>query len=92
MFISLSINMVLEKFKEFVSLISNITDNTVKVLRSDNGGKYCSKAFEAYLKEHGISHQLTVPYNPAQNGVAERRNRTVVESARSMLSHSNLSN
>ena len=83
---------VLEKFKEFVSLISNITDNTIKVLRSDNGGEYCSKAFEAYLKEHGISHQLTVPYNPAQNGVAERMNRTIVESARSMLSHSNLSN
>ena len=54
--------------------------------------EYCSKAFEAYLKEHGISHQLTVPYNPAQNGVAERMNRTIVESARSMLSHSNLSN
>ena len=60
-------------------------------MRTDNGREYCSKAFDAYLKEN-FTHQLTVPYNPAQNGVAERMNRTVVESARSMLSHSNMPN
>ena len=76
---------VLEKFKEFHSF-------AVKVLRTDNGGEYCSKLFDAFLKEKGIIHQLSVPYNPAQNRVAERMNHTVVECARSMLSHSNMPN
>ena len=39
------------------------------------------------LKDHGIYCQLTVPHNPAQNGVAERMNRTVMKSARAMMSH-----
>ena len=81
---------VLEKFKEFVNLTANITGKQVKTLRSDNGGEYCSKSFDAYLKEKGIIHQTTVPYNPAQNGVAERMNRTIVEAARSMMSHSKM--
>ncbi|CAB4038208.1 Retrovirus-related Pol poly from transposon TNT 1-94 [Paramuricea clavata] len=78
---------VLAKFKEFVNLATNLTGKSVKTLRTDNGGEYCSKEFESFLKEKGIVHQLTVPYNPAQNGVSERMNRTLVESARSMMSH-----
>ena len=46
--------------------------------------------FDAYLKEKGIVHETTVPYNPAQNGVSERMNRTIVETALSMLSQSNM--
>ena len=83
---------VLEKFKEFHNFTINHTGKQIQTLRTDNGGEYCSKAFDTYLKENGITHQLTVPFNPAQNGVAERMNRTVVESARSMLSHSNMPN
>ena len=64
----------LEKFKKFHSFAVNFTGEQVKVLRTDNGGEYCSKAFDAYLKENRITHQLTVPYNPAQNGVPERMN------------------
>ena len=48
--------------------------------------------FESFLKNNGIVHQLTMPYNPAQNGVAERMNRTVMELARAMMSHSNFPN
>ena len=79
----------LEKFKEFHSFAVNFTGEQGKVLRTDSGGEYCSKAFDAYLNENGITHQLTVP---AQNGVAKQMNRAVVESARSMLSHSNMPN
>ena len=50
-----------------------------------------SKEFEKYLTSKGID-QLTTPYLPQQNGVAERLNRTIVESARSILSHSKLPN
>ena len=83
---------VLEKFKGFHNYAKNVSGKGIKVIRTDNGGEYCSKEFESFLKENGIVHQLTVPYNPAQNGVAERMNRTVMESARAMMSHSNLPN
>ena len=73
---------VLEKFKEFVNVMQNITGKHIKVLRSDNGGEYTSKVLSEYMKQQGIIHQTTTPYNPAQNGLAERMNRTLVESAR----------
>ena len=79
---------VLEKFKEFAKYTENTTGRKIKVLRSDNGGEYCSKVFETYMKENGIVHQTMVPYNPAQNGVAERMNRMLLETGRSMMAHS----
>ena len=60
------------------------------MLRSDNGGEYITGEFESYLKLKGIHHELTVPHTPEQNGVAERMNRTLIESARSMLAHAGL--
>ncbi|GBN44324.1 Retrovirus-related Pol polyprotein from transposon TNT 1-94, partial [Araneus ventricosus] len=63
---------------------------TLKVLRSDNGGEYIGKEIEDFLKEQGIVHQLTVPYSPQQNGVSERKNRTLIEMTRCLLSEANL--
>ncbi|GJP50115.1 hypothetical protein CLOM_g9255 [Closterium sp. NIES-68] len=62
----------------------------VKVIRSDNGGEFIGADFEGELKRKGIQHQLTVPYNPQQNGVAERFNRTVQEGARTLLGRAGL--
>ena len=62
----------------------------VKVLRSDNGGEYASSSFMNYCAEKGIMHEFTSPYCPEQNGVAERLNRTIMESARSMIHHAGL--
>jgi transposase InsO family protein len=62
----------------------------VKTLRTDNGGEFTSQRFESFLLEKGITHQLTVPYHPSQNGLAERMNRTIFEKARSMLLHAGL--
>ena len=81
---------VLEKFKLFVNYVTSSSGKKVKILHSNNGGKYCSKAFVDYLKENGIVHQTTVPYNPAQNGVAECMNRTLLETTHSMMSHSKM--
>ena len=50
-----------------------------QILRSDNSGEYTSTKFNDFCKEVGIKRGLTVPYNPQQNGVAERKNRTIVE-------------
>ena len=55
---------VFGKFKEFKSLIENISEKTIKTLREDNGGEYTSKEFEAFCKESRIKRELTTPYNP----------------------------
>lgn len=81
---------VFDVFKEFNALVSNQTGQTIKVLRTDGGGEYVSGEFEAYLKSHGIQHQLTTRYTPQQNGVAERYNRTICELARALVIDSGL--
>lgn len=83
---------VLSKFKEFERTFSNECGQRVARLRTDNGGEYTSKEFQEYLKAQGIHHEMSVPHTPQQNGVAERKNRTLVEAARSMLSHAKLPN
>ena len=65
---------VFEKFKEFKALIENLSDKIIKTHRSDNGGEYTSKEFEAFCKDSRIKRELTTPYNPQHNGVAERKN------------------
>ncbi|CAI7909559.1 unnamed protein product [Closterium sp. NIES-54] len=62
----------------------------VKVIRTDNGGEFIGADFESVLKKKGIQHQLTVPYNPQQNDVVERFNRTLQEGARTLLGRAGL--
>jgi len=83
---------IFEYFKEFRTMVEKQTGKCIKILRSDQGGEYKSKAFNIYCKSNGIQQQFTVPHTPQQNGVAERWNRTLVESARSMLQGKNISN
>ena len=59
-------------------------------LLSDRGGEYLDTEFKDHLIEHGIVSQLTAPGTPQQNGVAERRNRTMLDMVRSMMSYSSL--
>ncbi|KAJ4817458.1 polyprotein [Rhynchospora pubera] len=82
----------LEHFKKFKAMTEKQTGKQLKVLRSDRGGEYQSKEFNQFCEKEGIHHQLTTPYTPQQNGVAERKNRTVVEMARSMLKSKGLPN
>ena len=63
----------------------------MKILRSDNGGEYTSNQFKMFCNDKCIIPQLTPPYTPQLNGVAERMNRTLVESARCMMEHFKLS-
>ena len=82
---------VLDKFVQFVKFAETQTGSRVKVLRSDNGGEYASNKFAAYCRNQGIVQQFTPPYTPQLNGVAERMNRTLVESARCMIEYAGLS-
>ena len=83
---------VLNKFKEFESLVTAECGQSIGILRSDNGGEYISSEFKAYLKSKGIQQELTVPNSPQQNGIAERMNRTLMEAARCMLSQAGVPN
>ncbi|RVW24539.1 Retrovirus-related Pol polyprotein from transposon TNT 1-94 [Vitis vinifera] len=69
----------------FKKMVETQSGQNVKVLRTDNGGEYISKEFNVFCQEAGIVHQLTAPYSPQQNGISERKNRTVMEMARCML-------
>ena len=62
----------------------------IKAIRSDRGGEYILRDFKDYLIQNGIVSQLTAPRTPQQNGVVERRNRTLLEMVRSMMSYSTL--
>jgi transposase InsO family protein len=74
---------VFSRFQEFKAQVENLTGKKIKVLRSDNGGEYTSRDFSDFCKEAGIKRELIVPYNPQQNGVAERKNRSIVEAVQS---------
>jgi transposase InsO family protein len=52
-------------------LIENISERNIKILRSNNGGEYTSKEFMNFCKDVGTKRELTTPYNPQQNSVAE---------------------
>jgi hypothetical protein len=81
-----------EIFKQFKALVEKQSGHYIKVLRTDRGGEYISNEFLNFCKEHGIKKQFTTRYTPQQNGVAERKNRTIQEMARSMLKAKGLSN
>jgi transposase InsO family protein len=63
----------------------------VAAVRSDNGGEFCNANLKSYFMDKGIAHQLTVPYNSSQNGLAERKHRTIQEKSRTLLHESGLS-
>ena len=78
-------------FRHFKALIENQTEKKIKILRTDNGTKYESNEFHDFCKEAGIKRETTIPYTPEQNGVAERKNRTIVGVVCAMLHDQRLS-
>eukprot|EP00253_Pinus_taeda_P015808 PITA_15808 len=72
-------------FRHFKALIENQIEKKIKILRTDNGTEYESNKFHDFCKEAGIKRETTTPYTPEQNGVEERKNRTIVEAVRVML-------
>jgi transposase InsO family protein len=73
------------KFKEFKKMVENQKERQIKVLRSDRGGEYFSKEFSTFCEENKIIHQMTAPYTPQHNELAERKNRTLVNMVNVML-------
>ncbi|GJS88821.1 retrovirus-related pol polyprotein from transposon TNT 1-94 [Tanacetum coccineum] len=75
----------LEVLKDFLMMIQRNLQAQVISVRTDRGTEFLNKTLHAYFKEEGIEHQTSIPRTPEQNGVVERRNRTLVEAARTML-------
>ena len=77
-------------FKTFVLKVQTLFDCKIQCLRSDSGGEFLSKNFQSFLNDQGITHQLSCPHTPEQNGCAERKHRHVVEIGRTLLHQSGL--
>jgi IS30 family transposase len=78
--------------KKFLKRVQNKYDDKVKKIRSDNGTEFKNTQVEEYLDQEGMKHEFFTPYTPQQNGVVERKNMTLIESARIMLDEYNISN
>ncbi|GKF91671.1 putative ribonuclease H-like domain-containing protein [Tanacetum coccineum] len=76
--------------KSFITGIENLVDYKFKVIRCDSRTEFKNKEMNQFCKMKGILRQFSVARTPQQNGVAERRNRTLIEAARTMLADSKL--
>ena len=70
---------------KYKALVENQSGCRMQKIRSDNGKEYTNDTFDKFCEEAGIEHQLTTHYTPRQNGVSERKNRTIMEMTRCML-------
>ena len=81
---------VFSKFKQWEAMVERQSGCKIKTLHSDNGGEYASNQFQDSLKKSGIVWKPTVPYSPEQNGIAERKNRTIFDRVRTILHQTSL--
>ena len=72
-------------FQQFYRMIRNKFSLPIKILRLDNGGEYLNSDLSHFFTEHGILHETTCPQTQQQNGVAERKNRHILETTRALL-------
>ena len=82
----------LEIFQKFKVLAEKQSGMKLKILRTDGGGEYTSKYFESYCTSQSIIHEVTDLYTPQHNGLAKRRNMSLLDMARSMLKEKKLRN
>nr|XP_028948916.1 uncharacterized protein LOC114821153 [Malus domestica] len=66
-------------------MVATQYSSVIKVLRTDNGGEYVNSELSTFFRDQGILHETTCSYTPQQNGVAERKNRHILETARALL-------
>ena len=79
-----------ENFKIFKALVDNSFNKNIKSIRSDGGGEYVKRDFQNFCESEGIQMEHLVPYTPHQNGVDERKNRSLKEMTTCLLHGKNL--
>ena len=83
-------NEVFYEFSKFCNKVQNEKGFAITCIRSDHGREFENVYFENYCNEHGIDHNFSAPRTPQQNGVVERKNRTIQEMARIMLNENKI--
>ncbi|GKG28444.1 putative ribonuclease H-like domain-containing protein, partial [Tanacetum coccineum] len=76
--------------KSFITEIENLVDKKVKIIKCDNGTGFKNKVISEFCEKKGIKREFSIARTPQQNGVAKRRNRTLIEATRTMLADSKL--
>ena len=76
---------VFDRFISFFKMIQTQFHTTIKTLRSDNGREFVNSEMTRFCKEKGVIHQTSCVYTPEQNGVAEWKNRTILEMTRAIM-------
>jgi len=76
---------VFSMFKKFLTYVETQFHESVKIFRSDSGGEYMSREFQEFLQQKGILSQRSCPNTPQQNGMAERKNRHLLDVTRTLL-------
>ena len=77
-------------FKKLTRRLQNTKNSNIGSIRSDHGGEFQNEKFNKFCEKMGILHNFSAPRTPQQNGVVERKNRSLEELARTMLSESSL--
>ncbi|KAK1698125.1 hypothetical protein QYE76_014822 [Lolium multiflorum] len=81
-----------ETHREFITFAKKAQrtyESEIKAIRTDNGTEFKNYTMQEFVDDEGIKHEFSAPYTPQQNGVVERKNRTIIEMARTMLSEFN---
>ena len=76
--------------QQWLAYAERLTSTSLKVFRSDQGGEFMAGSLQSFFKDKGIVHQTSIPATPAQNGVAERNNQTLLTKMRAVLHHMRL--
>nr|GEV35599.1 hypothetical protein [Tanacetum cinerariifolium] len=76
--------------RNFITKIENLKDLNVKIIKSDNGGEFRNKEMDEFFSRKGIKREFSNARTPQQNGVAKRRNRTLIEAVKTMLANAKL--
>jgi transposase InsO family protein len=82
---------VFDIFKKFIKRVQNEFETTIKKVRSDNGSEFRNTRVDELCDELRIKHQFLAKYTPQSNGLVERKNRTLIDMARSILNEYNVS-
>lgn len=78
------------KFKALVENMSNLSNCRIKLLQTGGGGEYTSTTFKNFLTLNGISHIISCPHTPEQNGLAEHKHRHIVDMALALIAQSHV--
>ena len=77
-------------FQRFKAKVEKMTGCFIKNFRTDRGGEFNSNNFAKFCDDNGIQRQLTAPHTPQQNSISERKNRTILNMVRSMMTNTGL--